>query len=254
MSIAPDTEVAGPVVPPPAPPEDETPAAVEAAPTEDDATKDDATVAAEPEAEPASPVFEAVGADSDDDCFRRLADALDPDSLAADQIQRALEQELDSETLLDRLTEALADEGAADAELRDAAPALAVITIRSLVQALGIELPEPKVRSTLTRTAAETALALIETGIPGAIGALPNIARRLAHRAARDRIGGAALIPALRRIAERVAFDPDLVRRLSGREALSRPPATAAYGAAAFRQQPMRCRIDGPVEIIIVRR
>jgi len=51
-----------------------------------------------------------------------------------------------------------------------------------------------------------------------------------------------------------VALDPDVVLRLSGRGSLSRPPATAAHGAAKFRQQPMRCRIDGPVEIIIVRR
>ena len=84
--------------------------------------------------------------------------------------------------------------------------------------------------------------------------ALPGMTRQLIHRAARDHIGGIDLIPVLRLIAERVALDPDLVRRLSGRGPLSRPLATAQHGAAKFRQQPMRCRIDGPVEIIIVRR
>jgi hypothetical protein len=253
MSIAPEPDVATVIIPPPEAPAEADAPALDAASSSNDAEAADPDPQ-EPAAEPVSAMLEAVTADSDDECFRQLADELAPDGLVADQIRRALEQELDSETLLDRLTETLADEGAADAELRDAAPALAVITIRSLVQALGIELPEPEILCTLTRTAVEAVDALIETGIPGAIGALPNIARRVAHRAARDRIGGAALIPALRRIAERVAFDPDLVRRLSGREPLSRPPATAAYGAAAFRQQPMRCRIDGPVEIIIVRR
>lgn len=235
MSVAPDTEVAAETV--------ATPPETATAPTGDN------PAVAEPSA-----ATDAIAADSDDACFRLLLDGLESEGLIADQIRDALDQELDSETLLDRLTRTLADEGAADGELRDAAPALAAITVRSLLQALGIDQPETDTVHRLTVAAAQTTHALIETGIPGAIQALPGIARHLIHRAARDRIGGADLIPVLRRIAERVAFDPDLVRRLSGRGPLSRPLATAAYGAAKFRQQPMRCRIDGPVEIIIVRR
>jgi hypothetical protein len=235
MSVAPDTEVTAETV--------ATPPETTAAPTGDD------PAAAEPSA-----ATDAIAADSDDACFRLLLDGLESDGPVADQIRNALDLELDSETLLDRLTRTLADEGLPDGELRDAGPALAAITVRSLLQALGTDQPENDVVQGLTTAAAQATHALIETGIPGAIQALPGIARHLIHRAARDRIGGADLIPVLRRIAERVAFDPDLVRRLSGRGPLSRPPATAAYGAAKFRQQPMRCRIDGPVEIIIVRR
>jgi hypothetical protein len=235
MSVAPDTEVTAETV--------ATPPETATAPTGDD------PAVAEP-----SVATDAIAADSDDACFRLLLDGLESDGLVADQIRNALDRELDSETLLDRLTRTLADEGSPDGELRDAAPALAAITVRSLLQALGIDQPENDVVQGLTAAAAQATQALIETGIPGAIQALPGIARQLIHRAARDRIGGADLIPVLRRIAERVALDPDLVRRLSGRGPLSRPLATAAYGAAKFRQQPMRCRIDGPVEIIIVRR
>jgi len=211
---------------------------------------------AEPAAEPAddaSDATEAAASDSDDACFRQLLDGLD-DGLVADQIRSALDQELDSETLLDRLAESLADEGATDVELGHATPTLAAITIRHLLQALGADQPEPALVQELTPTVMATIRTLIETGVPGAIQALPGLARQLIHRAARDHIGGIDLIPVLRWMAERVALDPDLVRRLSGREPLSRPLATAPHGAAKFRQQPMRCRIDGPVEIIIVRR
>jgi len=197
---------------------------------------------------------EAAASDSDDACFRQLLEGLDEDGLVADQIRRALDQELDSETLLDRLALTLADEGATDAELGDAIPTLAAITIRHLLQALGTDQPEPALVEELTPPVIETIRTLIETGVPGAIQALPGMTRQLIHRAARDHIGGIDLIPVLRLIAERVALDPDLVRRLSGRGPLSRPLATAPHGAAKFRQQPMRCRIDGPVEIIIVRR
>jgi len=208
---------------------------------------------AEPATDETSAVTEAIAADSDDACFRQLLDDLD-DGLVADQIRTALDQELDSETLLDRLAEALADEGATDAELNDAIPTLAAITIRHLLQALGTDQPESSLVEELTPTVAQTIRTLIETGVPGAVQALPGLARQLIHRAARDHIGGIDLIPVLRWMAERVALDPDLVRRLSGRGPLSRPLATAPHGAAKFRQQPMRCRIDGPVEIIIVRR
>jgi len=242
MSVAPDTEVAIETTSPPAEP---APVSAEAA----SAPGADEAAVAEP-----SDTAEAIAADSDDACFRLLLDGLEPQGLVADQIRDALDQELDSETLLDRLTEALADEGAPDAALRETVPALAALTIRSLLQALGTDPSETDTVEGLAAAAALATQVLIESGVPGAIQALPGLLRQLIHRADRDRIGGAQLIPVLRRIAERVALDPDLVRRLSGREPLSRPLATAAYGAAKFRQQPMRCRIDGPVEIIIVRR
>ena len=197
---------------------------------------------------------DATVADSDDACFRLLLDGLDPDSLVARQIRTALDRELDAETLLDRLAEALADEGATDDELRDATPALAAIALRSVLQTLGDDQPERTLVQELTPGMVEAIQALIETGVPDAIQALPGMMRQLTHRADRDHIGGIDIIPVLRWIAERVALDPNVVRRLSGRGPLSRPPATAAHGAAKFRQQPMRCRIDGPVEIIIVRR
>jgi len=242
MSVAPDTEVTTETITAPA---ENASVSTEA----DSARSADEAAVAEPSA-----ATDAIAADSDDACFRLLLDSLETGGLVADQIRDALDQELDSETLLDRLTEALADEGAPDAELREATPTLAAITIRSLLQALGTDQAETDTVQGLTAAAALATQALIESGIPGAIQALPGLLRQLIHRADRDRIGGAQLIPVLRRIAERVALDPDLVRRLSGREPLSRPLATAAYGAAKFRQQPMRCRIDGPVEIIIVRR
>jgi len=241
MSVAPDTEVTTETATAPSE-ADEAPAEAASAPSAD-----------EPVAEP-SDTTDAIAADSDDACFRLLLDGLETDGLVADQIRDALDQELDSETLLDRLTEALAREGSPDAELREATPTLAAITIRGLLQALGTDQPETDTVQGLTAAAAQATEALIESGVPGAIQALPGLLRQMIHRADRDRIGGAQLIPVLRRIAERVALDPDLVRRLSGWEPLSRPLATAAYGAAKFRQQPMRCRIDGPVEIIIVRR
>jgi hypothetical protein len=233
--------------------------------TPDEADAGEVDAAAAPDApaeaveEPAPP---AVTAGSDAACFRSLLDALGPEAadgplaLVADEIRQALDLDLESETLLDRLTEALADDGADDDELTLAAPTLAVLAVRSLLRRLGPHTPEPDTSTPdrLVATATETVQRLIETGISGAVRALPGIVAHLAGRAARDRLAGSALIPALRRIAERVAYDPDLVRRLSGRGSLSRPLATAAYGAAAFRQQPVRCRIDGPVEIIIVRR
>lgn len=205
------------------------------------------------DAVPPIPDTQPSAADSDDACFSQLLDGLD-DGLVADHIRSALDQELDSETLLDRLSEALAEEGATDAELRQATPTLAAIAIRHLLQALGTDQPEPALVDELTPTVVLTIEALIETGVPGAIQALPGMTRQLIHRAARDHIGGIDLIPVLRLIAERVALDPDLVRRLSGRGPQPRTLATAHAGGAKFRQQPMRCRIDGPVEIIIVRR
>jgi hypothetical protein len=237
MSVAPDTDVAGE---PAANPTEAEPAITE-------------PEAAEPTAEAAETTTEAILADSDDASFRLLLDRIDG-GLVADRIQDALDQELDCETLIERLTEALADEGSTDAELTRAAPVLAAIAVRGLLHDGEDELPEPDVAAGLARAMTAAIGSLIETGIPDAIQALPGLMRQIEHRAARDRIGGADLIPVLGRIAERVALDPDLVRRLSGRGQLSRPLATAAYGAAAFRQQPMRCRIDGPVEIIIVRR
>lgn len=234
MSVAPDPEVDTETVTAPA----------EAA---------SAPIADEPVAEPAERIA-AITADSDDAGFRLLLDGVEAEGLVAVQIRDALDQELDSETLLERLTRALAGEGATDAELRAATPTLAAITIRSLLQALGTDQPETETVEGLNAAAAEATRTLIESGVPGAIQALPGLLQQLIHRADRDRIGGAQLIPVLRRIAERVALDPDLVRRLSGWGPLPPPLATAAYGAAKFRQQPMRCRIDGPVEIIIVRR
>jgi len=237
MSVAPDTDVAAE---PAASPTQAEPAIT--APEASDSVEETVGV-----------MTEAILADSDDASFRLLLDGLDG-GLVADQIQEALDQELDCETLVERLAEALADEGSTDAELGAVTPVLAAIAVRGLLHAGEDDLPEPAVAAELAAAMTAAIGSLIETGLPDAIQALPGLMRQIEHRAARDRIGGADLIPVLRRIAERVALDPDLVRRLSGRGPLSRPLATAAYGAAPFRQQPMRCRIDGPVEIIIVRR